>query len=56
MIADRLSTEAVVKRWMGTWKTLTGSKAVTIHVEWGDVEIAKGETSLFRGDVVTIKQ
>jgi hypothetical protein len=25
-------------------------------VEWGDVEIAKGDTTILRGDVVTIKQ
>jgi hypothetical protein len=52
---DRLSTEQVVKRWMRAWKSITERQAVTVYVEWQDVEIAKGEVSLVRGDVVTIK-
>lgn len=55
MMADPLSTEQIVKNWMGAWKKLSGSKAVTVYVEWGDVEIAKGDTTLFSGDKVTVK-
>jgi len=55
MIRDRLTTEAIVKAWMGAWKKLTDSKAVSVYVEWGDVEIAEGKTTLFSGDVVKIK-
>ena len=53
--ADRLTTEQVVKQWINQWKTLSGSKSVTVYVEWQDVEIAKGETTIFSGDKVTIK-
>ena len=55
MRADRLTTEQIVKRWMTAWKTHSGSKAVTVFVEWMDVEIAKGDTTIFSGDKVTIK-
>lgn len=55
LVRDRLSTESIVKAWMRAWKKLTDSKAVTVYVEWGDVQIAKGETTLFSGDVVKIK-
>ena len=54
MRADRLSAEQLVKTWMTGWKSLSGSKAVTIQVEWRDVQIAEGETTLFSGDRVTI--
>ena len=56
MLADRLSTERVVKKWMRRWKNLSKSKAVTVWVEWLDVQIAKGDTTLFSGDKITIKQ
>lgn len=55
MMADKLTTEQVVKNWMSAWKKHSGSKAVTVYVEWGDVEIAKGDTTIFSGDKVTIK-
>jgi len=55
MIADKLSTEQVVKNWMKGWKALSGSQAVTVYVEWRDVQIAQGDTSILRGDVVTMR-
>jgi hypothetical protein len=55
MRADRLSTESVVKTWMTVWRQVSGSSSVTVYVRWQDVEIAKGESTLFSGDVVTIK-
>ena len=55
MRSDILSTEQVVKSWMNAWKTLTGSQSVTVYVEWQDIEIAIGETSVFSGDQVTIR-
>jgi hypothetical protein len=55
MRADRLTTEQVVKNWMRTWKGISGSQSVTVHVEWQDVEVAKGDTTILRGDVVTIR-
>jgi hypothetical protein len=51
---DRLSTEQVVKNWMKGWKGLTGKQAVTVTVEWQDVKIAEGTTTLLSGDKVTI--
>lgn len=54
MRADRLSAEQLVKHWMTGWKSLSGSEVVTIQVEWRDVLIAEGQTTLFSGDRVTI--
>ena len=55
MVGHRLETEQLVFNWMASWKVLNDSSAVTIVIEWGDVEIARGQTSLLRGDRVTIK-
>jgi len=55
MRADRLNTEQAVKNWMTGWKKVSGSKAVTVHVEWQDVEIARGQTTVLSGDQVTIR-
>lgn len=52
---DRLSTEQIVKNWMRAWKGLSGSAAVTVYVQWQDVDVVKGDTSMFSGDVITIK-
>jgi hypothetical protein len=55
LMADKLGAEQTVKVWMNTWKNISGSKAVTVFVEWGDVEVAKGQTTILSGDKVTIK-
>ena len=55
LIADSLQTEQIVKNWMSLWKEISDSLSVTIYVQWEDVEIAKGDTTLFRGDQVTIR-
>ena len=55
MRKDTLTTEQVVKNWMAAWKKHSGSSAVTVHVEWQDVEIAKGQTTILSGDKVTIR-
>ena len=55
MLADRLTSEQVVLNWMRGWKQLSGSSSVTVTVEWGDVQIAKGQTTLFSGDKVTFR-
>lgn len=55
MIGHSLQTEQLVKAWMKLWKEISDSTAVTIFVEWEDVEIAKGDTTVFRGDRVTIR-
>jgi hypothetical protein len=55
MMRDSLTTEQVVKNWMAAWKELSGSLSVVVHVEWQDVEVAKGDTTVFSGDKVTIR-
>lgn len=55
-LADRLTAERLMRVWMKGWKQETGGKAVTIYVEWGDVEIARGQTTVLSGDKITIKQ
>ena len=55
MRADRLATEQLVLNWMRIWKGKSDSRAVTVWVEWQDVEIAKGETTFLSGDQVTIR-
>lgn len=55
MRADRLSTEQLIKIWMRVWRQLTTRKAVSIQVEWQDVEIATGDTTFLGGDRVTIR-
>jgi len=54
-VQDRLTAEQLMKLWMKGWQQESGSRAVTIYVEWKDVEIAKGETTVFSGDKITIK-
>ena len=54
MKANPLETEQLVRAWMRGWKTLSNSSAVTVTVEWGSVEVAKGQTR-FSGDQVTIR-
>ena len=55
MRIDRLRAEQLVRSWMRGWKNKTGRKAVTVTVEWKDVEIAVGQTSVWSGDEVTIR-
>lgn len=55
-MADRLTAEQLMRVWMKGWKQESGLKAVTIYVEWEDVEIARGETTVVSGDKITIKQ
>ena len=43
---DRLTAEQLMRVWMKGWKQEIGRKAVNIYVEWGDVEIARGETTV----------
>src|SRR5438067_4586933 len=53
--ADRLSSEQLLRNWMKTWKRLSGSSAVAVTVKWQDIEVAKGDTTLLHGDVVTFR-
>ena len=52
--ANSLDAESLVRVWMRGWKQLSKSQAVTVTIEWRDIEIAKGETTMFSGDKVTI--
>lgn len=56
MTYDSLGSERMVKLWMKGWKMITGSQVVTVYVEWGDIEIAKGQTTAFSGDTVSFKK
>lgn len=55
MRMDRLIAEQLVHTWMRGWKIESGSQAVSLTIKYGDVEIATGETTLFRGDQVTVR-
>ncbi len=55
MTANRTQTEQLIRNWMRGWRAETGLNAVTVTVEWGEIEIAKGQTT-FGGDRVTIKE
>jgi hypothetical protein len=52
---DRLQGEQLVKTWMKGWRTTTGKQSVTVTVELGDVEIARGDSTLLSGDRVTFR-
>ena len=54
MRVDRLTTKQIVLNWMQLWKKISDSPVVTVEVEWKDVEIASGQTTVFSGDKVTI--
>lgn len=56
MLADRLQAEQLVKTWMRGWRFNTKATSVTVTVEWQDVEIAEGQTTLTHGDVVTFRR
>ena len=55
MLRSDLQTERLMLLWMKEWKRITGSAVVTITVEWGDVMIVEGQTTVFRGDVITFR-
>ena len=55
MRRDHTSARQLVRNWINAFRTVSGLKAVNVTAEWGNVEIAKGETSFFNGDLVTIK-
>lgn len=55
-LANRLMAEQLMSVWMEGWKQESGQSIVTIYIEWGDVEIARGESTVFNGDKITIKR
>ena len=56
MMADRLATEKIVRLFMRGWKVYSDSEVVTVYIKWDNIEIAEGQTTIFSGDKVTIKQ
>ncbi len=51
---DRPGAEELVLGWMRDWKQLSGSQSVTVTVRWGDIRLAKGQTTRGDGDRVTV--
>ncbi len=51
---DRTDAERLVLGWMQEWKRLSGSQSVTVTVRWGDIRVAKGQTTRRDGDRVTV--
>ena len=50
-----LDTKRAVMTWMSVWRRITGSRVVTVEVEWEGVPVATGDFSSFGGgDQVTI--
>jgi septal ring factor EnvC (AmiA/AmiB activator) len=52
---DRFFAERFVRLWMNAWKTVSDRRVVTLVVEWGDVEIARGQTTGAGTDRVTLR-
>jgi len=55
MLIDTLTAEGLILNWMRLWRAYSGSTSVTVIVRWRAVEVARGQTSLFRGDRVTFR-
>ena len=55
MLRNSLQTERLMLRWMEDWKRIGGFQVVTITVEWGDVVIVEGQTTVLRGDAVRFR-
>ena len=41
--ANSFDAESLVRAWMRGWKQLSKSRAVTVTIEWQDIEIAKAK-------------
>ncbi len=54
MRADHLRTEHLVLTWMRGWRQQSGFQSVTVTVKWGDILLAKGQTTQSGGDQVTV--
>ena len=51
--ADSPATEQLVRTWMRDWKQLIGSQSVTVTIRWGDIRLARGQTTPSGRDQVT---
>ena len=55
MRQDRVASEQLVKNYLRGWRFHTGRNAVSVYLELGDVELARGETTLLGSDAVTLR-
>jgi hypothetical protein len=55
MRADNLTAEQLVKTWMRGWKMISQRNVVVVNVDWEDVRIAEGSTTMTGRDEVTIR-
>ena len=53
--ADRPRAEQLVRTWMRDWKQLIGSQSVMVTIRWGDIRLARGQTTPSGRDQVTIQ-
>ena len=53
MEKDPSRTSKLLQTWTAAWKQISGSNSVTVTVESGYNEMAKGETKILSGDEVT---
>ena len=56
LIGDQLQGKQTVLDLMKIWKELSDWEAVVVKIYWNDVQVAKGDTTVMRGDVVTFGQ
>ena len=54
MLTDEDATRKVVLNLRNGWKAVSYSTSVVVTINWDNVEIAKGDTTVLRGDVVTL--
>ena len=52
--ADGPRAEQLVRTWMSDWKHLIGVPSVTVTIRWGDIRLARGQTTPSGRDQVTI--
>ena len=51
---DREDAERLVRAWLEEWKRVIGSQSVAVTVRWGQIRVAKGQTTRRDGDRVTV--
>jgi len=54
--ADDLMAEQLVRGWMAKWRGQTGESSVIVRVMWGEIELAKGQPTMFSGDEVKLRR
>ena len=54
MLGNAATTEEVIHKMMDRWKLETDRLSVVVTIRYGEVRVAVGDTTVGRGDVVTI--